>query len=193
MTGYRRTKPYTEAGLRRRTCYRCPNQATTQWQICADHNTYRPLCTPCDIALNALVLRWMHHPDAEQLIADYADGQRATTTTPDDKRARFQADPDDPRHGTKHGYKNLGCRCDRCKAAYAQWQHDTRNAPPNIDPTIAAVAEGYMTGATTKNRRTTSAMRTPRYDGARDKWGRTTKGQRNGLHRRGRTPRKHPR
>ncbi|WP_141658660.1 hypothetical protein [Carbonactinospora thermoautotrophica] len=25
--------------------------------------------------------------------------------------------PDDPRHGTTNGYGNLGCRCDRCRAA----------------------------------------------------------------------------
>lgn len=24
----------------------------------------------------------------------------------------------DPRHGTYNGYKNLGCRCDRCRAAH---------------------------------------------------------------------------
>ena len=27
--------------------------------------------------------------------------------------------PDDPRHGTDNGYINLGCRCDKCKAAKA--------------------------------------------------------------------------
>lgn len=30
----------------------------------------------------------------------------------------FRANLDDPRHGTKNGYDNLGCRCDRCKAAH---------------------------------------------------------------------------
>lgn len=27
---------------------------------------------------------------------------------------------DDPRHGTTNGYSNLGCHCDRCKAAWAK-------------------------------------------------------------------------
>lgn len=27
--------------------------------------------------------------------------------------------PDDSRHGTENGYRNLGCRCDRCKKAHA--------------------------------------------------------------------------
>ena len=26
----------------------------------------------------------------------------------------------DPRHGTENGYKNLGCRCDRCREAHAE-------------------------------------------------------------------------
>jgi len=30
---------------------------------------------------------------------------------------RMQADPDDPRHGTMNGYRNLRCRCGRCREA----------------------------------------------------------------------------
>src|SRR5512146_1820006 len=37
--------------------------------------------------------------------------------------------PDDQRHGTTNGYNNLGCRCDRCRAAwteyYVEWTHRT--------------------------------------------------------------------
>lgn len=33
--------------------------------------------------------------------------------------AEMMNNPDDPRHGTNNGYSNLGCRCDRCKAAKA--------------------------------------------------------------------------
>jgi hypothetical protein len=29
----------------------------------------------------------------------------------------FAASPDDPRHGTDNGYKNLRCRCDACRIA----------------------------------------------------------------------------
>ena len=31
----------------------------------------------------------------------------------------FWADPEDPRHGTEHGYSNLKCKCDRCRRAKA--------------------------------------------------------------------------
>lgn len=54
-----RRKPYTQIGIRRLTCCRCQNKATVQWQICADGNTYRPLCTPCDLELNEIVMRWV--------------------------------------------------------------------------------------------------------------------------------------
>jgi len=30
----------------------------------------------------------------------------------------FISNPDDPRHGTKNGYDNLNCRCDRCREAH---------------------------------------------------------------------------
>lgn len=29
--------------------------------------------------------------------------------------------PDDPRHGTENGYKNLACRCERCREAHRLW------------------------------------------------------------------------
>ncbi len=28
--------------------------------------------------------------------------------------------PEDPRHGTTNGYGNLGCRCERCRAAHRE-------------------------------------------------------------------------
>lgn len=31
----------------------------------------------------------------------------------------FREDPNDSRHGSTNGYTNLGCRCDRCRAAWA--------------------------------------------------------------------------
>jgi hypothetical protein len=37
--------------------------------------------------------------------------------TPDDEGHSF--DPADPRHGTPHAYRNLRCRCRRCKRANA--------------------------------------------------------------------------
>lgn len=67
-----RRRPYTEAGVRRLRCFRCGQRASTQWQVCADANTYRPLCSDCDVGLNELVLRWMGDPDADRKIARYA-------------------------------------------------------------------------------------------------------------------------
>lgn len=57
MNGRRR--PYTEIGVRRLRCVRCDAQAVHQWNACADGNLWRPLCWPCDVALNRLVLEWM--------------------------------------------------------------------------------------------------------------------------------------
>ena len=39
-----------------------------------------------------------------------------------ERNIRFQADPNDPRHGTPNGYGNLQCRCDLCRAAWAASQ-----------------------------------------------------------------------
>lgn len=39
------------------------------------------------------------------------------TNTTDEKTGLL---PDDPRHGTAGGYTNHGCRCEACKAAFAQ-------------------------------------------------------------------------
>jgi hypothetical protein len=34
--------------------------------------------------------------------------------------------PDDPRHGTRHGYVYFKCRCDLCRAAQAEYQRKNR-------------------------------------------------------------------
>ncbi|MDD3092307.1 MAG: hypothetical protein PHG80_11835 [Methanoregulaceae archaeon] len=68
-----RKTPYTQRGLSRLKCVRCGARASTQWQICSDGNTYRPLCRSCDIDLNKLVLEWIGHPDAEELLAKYTE------------------------------------------------------------------------------------------------------------------------
>jgi transposase-like protein len=74
MTG-RRT-PYTERGIRRMKCMRCGQPAVHQWQICADGNTYRPICASCDIELNEMVLRFVHDPEWQQKMIQYAEAQR---------------------------------------------------------------------------------------------------------------------
>ncbi len=66
-----RRQPYTTAGIRRLPCCRCGRPADSQWQVCADGRLFRPICDPCDIELNAMVLRWMGDPDAEAKIARY--------------------------------------------------------------------------------------------------------------------------
>jgi hypothetical protein len=67
-----RKKPYTTIGIKRVDCFRkCGRKASTQWQLCADHNLYHPLCTECDIKLNKLVLDFMDYPDKEKVMDEY--------------------------------------------------------------------------------------------------------------------------
>jgi hypothetical protein len=67
-----RREPYTEAGVRRLKCLRCGvRPARFQWQICSDGSKYRPICGPCDVELNEMVLQWFAHPDAAALIEAY--------------------------------------------------------------------------------------------------------------------------
>jgi len=64
-------KPYTAAGILRTPCIRCSAPSRYQWQICADGNKWRALCARCDVALNAMVLRWARDPDAATKTAAY--------------------------------------------------------------------------------------------------------------------------
>jgi len=66
-----RKKPYTTIGVKRCKCARCGKPARYQWQICADGNIYRPLCTECDIELNEMVLKWAGFPDWESMMQEY--------------------------------------------------------------------------------------------------------------------------
>lgn len=47
---------------------------------------------------------------------------------PPEIAAAFREDLTDPRHGTENGYRNLGCRCDACRAAnsrsHFEYMHD---------------------------------------------------------------------
>lgn len=68
-----RREPYTEAGIKRVKCLRCGEQASQQWQICADGNQYRPICNPCDVKLNKLVLKFMRFKDWRVKLAAYKE------------------------------------------------------------------------------------------------------------------------
>lgn len=71
-----RSKPYTSTGIKRLPCARCGAKANSQWQVCADGGLFRPLCTPCDIDLNRMVLIWMNDPEAEAKAAAYEMKER---------------------------------------------------------------------------------------------------------------------
>ncbi len=66
-----RRTPYSWRGIRRIPCARCGAPSEQQWQICADGNRWRGLCTTCDVELNALVLSFVRDPDRALKIAVY--------------------------------------------------------------------------------------------------------------------------
>ena len=72
-----RREPYTDRGVRRLPCVRCGEPASQQWAACADGNLWRPICAPCDIAINNLVLDFLGDPDREAKMAAYCDRMTA--------------------------------------------------------------------------------------------------------------------
>jgi hypothetical protein len=73
-----RRKPYTARGIRRLWCQTCrARKASHQWDICSLDHRFVPICTECDIALNATVLRFLKVPGAADLAARYARKVRA--------------------------------------------------------------------------------------------------------------------
>lgn len=68
-------KPYTDIGVRRLRCFRCGEKAHRQWKICADGSQYRPICLPCDIALNNMVLKFMGDPKRDEKMRAYESAQ----------------------------------------------------------------------------------------------------------------------
>jgi hypothetical protein len=67
----KRRKPYTVLGILRKKCVRCGAQATEQWAVCADDNEWRPICVPCDVAMNELVLTFIRDPEVAEKMARY--------------------------------------------------------------------------------------------------------------------------
>ncbi len=53
--------------------------------------------------------------------------------------------PGDHRHGTGNGYINLGCRCDECREAYADWMREARarRASRPIPDHVHGTENGY--------------------------------------------------
>lgn len=49
-------------------------------------------------------------------------------------RTRIQLGDGDPRHGTRNGYNNLGCRCDPCRLAVQTWRALTGPSLAADDP-----------------------------------------------------------
>lgn len=68
----KRTKPYTQLGIKRLRCFRCgARRPTQQWNICSDGNQYRAICDACDVALNRLVLVFMGFPNVDEMMRRY--------------------------------------------------------------------------------------------------------------------------
>ena len=77
--GTKRKTPYTDRGILRLKCIRCGARASAQWQICAEGGNYRTLCDACDVELNEMVLRWVGHPNAKELIDKYSFEKNSTS------------------------------------------------------------------------------------------------------------------
>jgi NAD-dependent SIR2 family protein deacetylase len=69
--------PYTRRSIKRAQCVRCGERASDAFTICAA-GTHRqlPVCKECDIAINAMIVRFLGFPDAEQMIETYARKRR---------------------------------------------------------------------------------------------------------------------
>lgn len=67
-----RLRRYTNGDMKKLKCFRCgSNQPKEQWQICSDGNQWRPVCIPCDIELNKLVLEWARFPNWKEMFDSY--------------------------------------------------------------------------------------------------------------------------
>ena len=66
-----RKKIYTQRGLSRVPCFRCGEPSSSQWNACSLNNKYAGICTKCDTALNALVLKFMRVPNWEKIASEY--------------------------------------------------------------------------------------------------------------------------
>lgn len=68
-----RKHPYTALGLSRLKCIACDQPAVAQFQVCADGNVYRPVCSEHDRQINSAVLCLMGHPDVDTVMREYME------------------------------------------------------------------------------------------------------------------------
>lgn len=66
------------------------------------------------------------HPTVRSWRAELGVGVAAPRTSAPERAAAFRADERDARHGSANGYRNLGCRCARCTAAWTDYQRQRR-------------------------------------------------------------------
>lgn len=118
-------KPQESARAPRRYAesYPAPRPVTTRWVAPTKQAESVPVCPPehphSDHCYTA------HRCRCERCRAAKAKTQRehrerkfGRTQPIEGEEWRWTLPPDDPRHGTGNGYRNLGCRCDRCREAH---------------------------------------------------------------------------
>ena len=66
------------------------------------------------------------HPTVRAWRAELGVGVAAARPSGEQLKEAFRADPADERHGSANGYRNLGCRCERCTAAWTRYQRERR-------------------------------------------------------------------
>ncbi len=76
-----------------------------------------PKCPHCGEEVDRKSCHEEVKPDARAAV----DKRERTKELVKKRLAEMQANPEDPRHGTKTGYA-YGCRCDRCKQAHSAYQ-----------------------------------------------------------------------
>ncbi len=80
-----RTRPYTAIGLKRQFCCRCKlSKATDQWAVnaCATGNkqVWVAVCARCDVDFNEATLRFIDHPDTDELMERYRREKKVKTS-----------------------------------------------------------------------------------------------------------------
>lgn len=68
------------------------------------------------------------HPTIRLWRTELGLGVAASRPTGEQLKGTFRADPDDVRHGSANGYRNLGCRCARCTQAWTEYTRARRTA-----------------------------------------------------------------